>query len=309
MKSQITLITIFALSLASSANALKAPELFGIYAKVGDELVELRPDKESITLELPSALELYVYDKSSSQISANLTLQRMFYIRNKYWGGMSYGSRQKTEPIKNWKAMQNKAILGRVKPWKGESEILIWVSNEKLEAGVYSVRSNNGKQLESFFVNQKSVMDSLESSAHCLDWYTFMGNLDGEYRPCATAIAQGTQGGRSDVPNSQSSKPFADSALPLDLKDLRFLTGKWCHKAISDMKSEFDNVNGSTFRYTLISDSGVRITNIYDGQLESETVGRYSAIDMRRRYLALEIRGGQLYMNLTGNRDILSRCN
>lgn len=110
----------------------------------------------------------------------------------------------------------------------------------------------------------------------------------------------------------QSSEPLNSANThdykPIeDLTDISFLGGLWCHRILTDLKSEFSMVRENSFRLTIISKT-TAIGYPYVRSLGDFKAPRFVDPSQPKRFIVLELKAAELHANISGNHDVLMRC-
>ena len=104
-----------------------------------------------------------------------------------------------------------------------------------------------------------------------------------------------------DTTNPQGYKPIED------LSDISFLEGLWCHKNLKDLKSEFSMVRENSFRHTVISKT-TSFGYPYLRPSGDVKAPRFVDPSQPKRFIVLELVAGEVHANISGNRDVLVKC-
>ena len=114
-------------------------------------------------------------------------------------------------------------------------------------------------------------------------------------------------------PNSQNPAPAYDTTNPQgykpieDLSDISFLEGRWCHKNLKDLKSEFSMVRENSFRHTVIAKTA-SFGYPYIRQAGDVKAPRFVDPSQPKRFIVLELVAGEVHANISGNREVLVKC-
>jgi hypothetical protein len=99
-----------------------------------------------------------------------MTLKSMIYIRNNIHQGADLsGQRHGTVAVNTWRSGgSDKSVDFRVKPVKGEHEMVYLVPRSELKSGAYAVDAS-GTPTEYFFIDKKVVTNNISESDYCVD--------------------------------------------------------------------------------------------------------------------------------------------
>ena len=157
---------------AIPAQAFDAPDYYGLYALVGDELIEVK-EQSTIDLDLPSNVSFIAFDRSVATITPRAKLQRRVFVRNIHYRKDDpsltlFGMAGKDQRYRKWTDDYSlTAPELRVGPVPQQSEMVRVVPTESLEPGVYDIEV--GALSGTFFVDKDRVLSDLETGPNCFD--------------------------------------------------------------------------------------------------------------------------------------------
>lgn len=167
---QFVLALLFVVLPNTLYGATTLPEFYGMYAFDQGKYHEFQVGEDYSNSNYGAKVRFLVFLKDISSASKRISLQRLVYVRNvvvHYPAGLS---KPEIKPYNKWHLGSGHTIKTRIKPVKGESEMIYVVPREKLAPGLYAL--SLAEKSVRFYIQATLIPKILSQSEHCVDLAT-----------------------------------------------------------------------------------------------------------------------------------------
>ncbi len=186
---QLVLVLLFVVP-SSTLYGATLPEFYGVYIKDNGKYYEGKPASKGSSGDFSGSIRVLIFDKIVLTAGSEYTLYKLMFARNKITKQPGGRSRAKVSALNRWYWSTNHPIDTRIKPVKGEPEMVYMVPRKPLPPGFYAIGMGTQNWIASFYIDKARMPNDLSKSDMCIDIqasYGFLllpGEVKGKEVPC-----------------------------------------------------------------------------------------------------------------------------
>jgi len=196
------------------------PEFYGVYVMENGKYYEGKPGTEESSGDFKGTIQILIFEKNVA-MAGGYSLYGLVYGRNKIiktaegWSTLPAKGRG-VSAYNHWYWSIKHPVDTRIKPVKGEPEMLYMKPRKQLPPGYYAIRRDDEKWMASFFVDKARLPSDLSNSDLCVDIHVSKADkkvIYVEEMPCSQNISleAGKPNGEAVKLNSEGKMSTRDA--------------------------------------------------------------------------------------------------